>query len=74
MSTNLTSGVPEQKIDRFSIHHHVGAVVIKDGWHILVGERVRDIRNKHTCLADGTVTYNDTFDGLQNQVEVKQAK
>ena len=60
----LASSVPETETDGLVIDHDVGAVVVKDSGHVLLGERVAGVRNHQTSLSDSTVSDDDEFDTL----------
>ncbi len=60
----LTSSVPEAKVDGLAISHDVSAVVVKDCGDVLSREGVGCVRNEKAGLSDGSITDDDTLDGL----------
>lgn len=58
----LTGGIPKTKTDGLVVDHHVGTVVVKDGGHVLLGERVASVSNEQARLSDGSITNNDELD------------
>lgn len=60
----LTSSIPKTKVDGLAVDHDVRAVVIENGGDVLTRESVRGVRNQQTSLTDGSVSNDDTLDGL----------
>lgn len=60
----LTGSIPQTEVDRLSVNHDVGAVVIEHGGDVLAGEGVGGVTDEKARLTDGTVTNNDAFDVL----------
>jgi hypothetical protein len=60
----LSSGVPETQVNGFVVHHHVGRVVVKHGGDVVTREGVGCVRDEEASFPDGSVTDNDTLDGL----------
>jgi len=60
----LTGGIPQTQVDGLSVHHDVCRVVVEHRGDVFSGERIGGVGNEKARLADGTVTNNDTFDGL----------
>jgi len=60
----LPSSIPETKIDGFVVDHDVRRVVVEYCGDVFAREGVRGVRNQQTSFTDGSVSYNDTFDGL----------
>jgi len=60
----LASGIPKTEVDGLAVDHDVGAVVVKDGGDVLSRESVGGVRDEKTSLSDGSITDDDTLDGL----------
>jgi hypothetical protein len=52
----LTSSIPQPKVDRLRVDHHVGAVVVEHSRNVFPRECVGGVRNEHAGLTDGTIT------------------
>jgi hypothetical protein len=62
----LAGGIPQTEVDGLAIHHHVGRVVIEHSGDVLAGEGIGSVRDQEACLADSSVTNNDTLDVLHS--------
>jgi len=60
----LSRSVPKTEIDGLIVDHDVRGVVVEHRGDIFAGEGVRGVRNQQTSFTDGSVSNNDTFDGL----------
>eukprot|EP00732_Lithocolla_globosa_P007027 Lithocolla_globosa_v1_NODE_8565_length_806_cov_62.936085.p2 type:complete len:128 gc:universal NODE_8565_length_806_cov_62.936085:344-727(+) len=60
----LSSCIPKPKVNGFSVHHHVGRVVIKNCWDVFTRKSISGVGNKLTCFTDGTIADDDTLDRL----------
>ena len=56
----LTGSIPESQTDGLVVDHDTRRVVVEDGRDVLAGEGVGGVGDEQTCLADGTVTHNNT--------------
>ena len=60
----LTGGIPKTQVDGLVVNHNVGGVVVEHGGDVVTREGVSCVRNQEASLSDGTITDDDTFDGL----------
>jgi len=60
----LPCGIPQTKRNRFPVNHDIGRVVVENSGNVFSRERISGVRNKETSLPDGTISYDNTFDGL----------
>jgi len=60
----LASGIPQAKVNRLSVDHNVGRVVVEHRGDVLARESVGGVRDQEARLTDGTVTDYDALDGL----------
>lgn len=52
----LTGSIPKTQVNGLSVHHDVGAVVVKDGGNVLTREGIGGVRDQQAGLSDGSVT------------------
>lgn len=50
----LTGCIPESEIDRLTVDHNIGRVVVEDGWDVFAGEGVCRVADQQTCLTHGS--------------------
>ena len=60
----LTGGIPKTQVDGLVVHHDVGGVVVEHSRDVVTGEGVGCVRNQKAGFTDGTITDNNTFNGL----------
>jgi len=60
----LAGSIPEAKVHSFAVNNKVGTVVVKNSWNVLTGESISGKGDEKARLADCTITYNNTFNGL----------
>jgi hypothetical protein len=49
--------VPKAEVDELAIDFDLSAVILEHGGHVLLGELISSVGNKHACLTDTAVTY-----------------
>jgi len=63
----LSGSIPETERYGLAVDHNICRVVIEHGRDILAREGIRCVRDEKTCLPYGTITHNDTLNGLHSK-------
>jgi hypothetical protein len=62
----LPGSVPQAQVNRLSVDHHIGGIVIKHSWHVLRGKRVGGVGDQHAGFPDRTITNGNALDRLHS--------